>query len=96
MFAGQASPVLEGINEEGSDAVPELLTIPPPPPRKVLPDPEALGPAPETPARPPSLNPSEFIPPPPVDDNGVNMLKTLRFHWQLCYTTLILSTNSPP
>lgn len=66
LFSGQSSPVLEGIAEEGSDAVPELLVVPPPPPRKALPDTESLGPAPEKPERPPSVNLSEFIHPPPL------------------------------
>uniref|UniRef100_UPI0037E95F5B FYN-binding protein 1 isoform X2 n=1 Tax=Semicossyphus pulcher TaxID=241346 RepID=UPI0037E95F5B len=64
----QASPVLEGITEEGSDPVPELLVVPPPPPKRVLPDSESLGPAPEKPDRPPSVNLNEFIPPPLVED----------------------------
>ncbi|XP_069378459.1 FYN-binding protein 1 isoform X2 [Paralichthys olivaceus] len=68
----QASPVLEGLSEEGSDAVPELFVLHPPPPRKVLPDPESLGPAPEKPDRPPYVNLNEFIPPPPVEDNDVS------------------------
>ncbi|XP_018525719.1 FYN-binding protein 1 isoform X2 [Lates calcarifer] len=63
----------EGINEEGSDAIPELLVVPPPPPRMVLPDPEFLGPALEKPARPPSVNLNEFIPPPQVEDNEVSV-----------------------
>lgn len=77
IFAGQASPVLEGITEEGSDPVPEMLVVPPPPPRKVLSDPESLGPAPEKPDRPPFVNLSEFIPPPPLEDNGVAIIVTL-------------------
>lgn len=74
-FAGQASPVLEGVTEEGSDPIPEMLVVPPPPPRKVLPDPESLGSAPEKPERPPSVSLSEFIP--PVEDNGVTSIMTL-------------------
>ncbi|KAF3835073.1 hypothetical protein F7725_027631 [Dissostichus mawsoni] len=64
----QASPALEGITEEGSDPVPELLVVPPPPPKRLLPDPESLGVAPEKPHRPPSVNLSEFIPPPPLEE----------------------------
>ncbi|XP_068569072.1 FYN-binding protein 1-like [Cebidichthys violaceus] len=66
----QASPVLEGITEEGPDPIPELLVVPPPL-KKVLPDPESLGPTPEKPGRPHSVNLSQFIPPPPVRDNEV-------------------------
>ncbi|XP_053286216.1 FYN-binding protein 1 [Pleuronectes platessa] len=69
---GQASPVLEGVSEKGSDGVPELFVVPPPPSRKVLPDPESLGPAPEKPGRPPYVQLSEFIPLPPLDDNDVS------------------------
>ncbi|XP_076009221.1 uncharacterized protein LOC143002762 [Genypterus blacodes] len=58
----QGSPVLEGIAEEGSDPTPELLVVPPPPPRKSIPMPEALGPAPQKPARPSSVNLSTFRP----------------------------------
>ncbi|KAK1897549.1 FYN-binding protein 1 [Dissostichus eleginoides] len=64
----QASPALEGITEEESDPVPELLVVPPPPPKRLLPDPESLGVAPEKPQRPPSVNLSEFIPPPPLEE----------------------------
>ncbi|XP_065812101.1 FYN-binding protein 1 isoform X2 [Labrus bergylta] len=64
----QSSPVIEGITEEGIDPIPELLVVPVPPPKKVLPDPESLGPAPEKPDRPPSVNLSRFIPPPPMED----------------------------
>ncbi|KAM7011997.1 uncharacterized protein LKV04_022461 [Tautogolabrus adspersus] len=64
----QASPMTEGITEEGIDPTPELLVVPPPPPRKVLPDPKSLGPAPEKPDRPSSVNLSQFIPPPPMED----------------------------
>lgn len=67
----QASPVPEGISEEGSNPIPELLVVPPPPPRKVLPDPESLGPAPEKPDRPPSVNLSGFNPPPPLEDSEI-------------------------
>lgn len=67
----QASPVLEGITEEGSDPIPELLVVPPPPPKRALPDPESLGPAPDKPDRPPSVNLSEFIPPPPLEDSEI-------------------------
>lgn len=63
------SSVLEDITEEGSDAIPELLVVPPPPPRKVLPDIDSLGPAPEKPATPPDVNLSKFIP--PMADNEV-------------------------
>ncbi|XP_070688259.1 FYN-binding protein 1 [Pempheris klunzingeri] len=69
---GQASPELEGVTEEGSDPIPELLVVPPPPPRMVLPDPESLGPAPEKPERPPSVDLSDFVPlPPPVEENEI-------------------------
>ncbi|KAI4829248.1 hypothetical protein KUCAC02_023304, partial [Chaenocephalus aceratus] len=64
----QASPALEGITEEGSDPVPELLVVPPPPPKRLRPDPESLGVAPEKPHRPPSVNLREFIPPPPLEE----------------------------
>ncbi|XP_040895595.1 arginine-glutamic acid dipeptide repeats protein isoform X2 [Toxotes jaculatrix] len=67
----QASPVLEGITGEGTDVVPELLVVPPPPPRKILPDPRSLGPSPEKSARPSSVNMSEFIHPPPVEENEI-------------------------
>ncbi|XP_033937725.1 uncharacterized protein [Pseudochaenichthys georgianus] len=64
----QASPALEGITDEGSDPVPELLVVPPPPPKRLRPDPESLGVAPEKPHRPPSVNLWEFIPPPPLEE----------------------------
>ncbi|KAJ4943288.1 hypothetical protein JOQ06_005792 [Pogonophryne albipinna] len=64
----QASPALEGITEEGSEPVPELLVVPPPPPKRLLPDPESLGVAPEKPHRPPSVNLRQFIPPPPLEE----------------------------
>lgn len=83
-FAGEASPALEGITEDGSDPVPELLVVPPPPPRKVLPVPESLGPAPEKPERPPSVNLNEFSLLPPVEYNGVATIVTLT----LCETKL--------
>ncbi|XP_044054216.1 arginine-glutamic acid dipeptide repeats protein isoform X2 [Siniperca chuatsi] len=60
--------LLEGITEEVSNPVPKLLVVPPPPPKKVLP---YLGPAPEQPDRPPSVKLSEFIPPPPVEENEI-------------------------
>ncbi|XP_041791461.1 FYN-binding protein 1 isoform X2 [Chelmon rostratus] len=66
----QASPVLEGIAEEGPDPVPELLLVPPPPPRKVLPELPSLHPAPEKPDRR-SVNPNDFIPPPLLEDNEI-------------------------
>ncbi|XP_060887787.1 FYN-binding protein 1 isoform X2 [Labrus mixtus] len=56
------------LTEDGIDPIPELLVVPPPPQKKVLPDPESLGPAPEKPDRPPSVNLSQFIPPPPIED----------------------------
>lgn len=59
-----ASPVLEGITEEGSNPKPELLVVPPPPPKKILQNTESLGPTLEKPDRPPSVSLNEFIPPP--------------------------------
>ncbi|XP_076582465.1 uncharacterized protein LOC143318244 isoform X2 [Chaetodon auriga] len=67
----QASPVLEGIAEERPDPIPELLVLPPPPPRKVHTDPQPLNPAPEKPHRPLSVNPSDFIPPPLLENNEI-------------------------
>ncbi|XP_042271466.1 titin [Thunnus maccoyii] len=67
----QASPVSEGTTEEGSEVVPELLVVPPPPPRRIIPDPESVDPAPETPDRPPSVTLNDFIPPPPLQDNEI-------------------------
>lgn len=64
-------PVLEDIAEEGQDAVPELLVVPPPPPRKLLPEPESLGPAFEKPDGPSSVHMGEMIPPP--EDNGTTI-----------------------
>ncbi|XP_063747957.1 FYN-binding protein 1 isoform X2 [Eleginops maclovinus] len=64
----QASPVLEGITEEGSDPIPELLVVPPPPPKRPLPDVESLGVSPEKPHRPPSVNLIQSIPPPPLEE----------------------------
>ncbi|KAM4548575.1 uncharacterized protein PAE49_016771 isoform 2-T2 [Odontesthes bonariensis] len=58
----QASPVLEDIAEEGIEAVPELLNVPPPPPRRAQPA-LSLDPTPETPDIPPSDDRSGFIPP---------------------------------
>lgn len=71
-FAGPSSPVLAGIIEEGgSDPTPELLVVPPPLPRKVLPDRASLGPPPMKPDRPPSVNLSEFTAhAPSVEENG--------------------------
>lgn len=67
-FSGEASPTLEGITEERPD--PGMLVVPPPPPKKPLPDPESLGAAPEKPDRPPSVDLSQFVPP-PLEVNGV-------------------------
>ncbi|CAJ1060115.1 FYN-binding protein 1-like [Xyrichtys novacula] len=64
----QASPVLEGITEEGTDPTPEVVVAPPLPPKKSLPDPLALGPAPQKPDRPSSVNLTPFMPPPPIED----------------------------
>ncbi|XP_008291342.1 FYN-binding protein-like [Stegastes partitus] len=64
-----ASPVLEGITEEGSDPIPELLVVPPPPPRKLLPDIDSLGPSPEKPDTPPTVTLSDYIP--PVEENEI-------------------------
>ncbi|XP_026201128.1 uncharacterized protein DDB_G0284459 isoform X2 [Anabas testudineus] len=64
----QAAPLLEGNTEDGSDTVSELLVVPPPPPKKALPDRSTLGPPPAKPARPSSVNLSEFTPPPPVEE----------------------------
>lgn len=61
----QPSPVTEG----GSEDIPELLVVPPPPPKKILPEAESLGVSPEKPARPPSVNLSDFIPPPPLQED---------------------------
>ncbi|XP_036970800.1 FYN-binding protein 1 isoform X2 [Acanthopagrus latus] len=68
-----SSPVLAGIIEEGgSDPTPELLVVPPPLPRKVLPDRASLGPPPMKPDRPPSVNLSEFTAhAPSVEENGI-------------------------
>ncbi|KAL7397365.1 hypothetical protein ABVT39_020807 [Epinephelus coioides] len=60
----QASPVLEGISEEGSNPISELLVVPPPPPKKILQNTGSLDPTPEEPGRPPSVSLNEFIPPP--------------------------------
>ncbi|KAF7659702.1 hypothetical protein LDENG_00293030 [Lucifuga dentata] len=68
----QASPVLEDIAEEGSDAIPELLVLPPLLPRKSLPQPECLDLAPEKPPRPPSAHLSTFFPP-SVEENAAEM-----------------------
>ncbi|XP_028443404.1 proline-rich protein 36 [Perca flavescens] len=63
--------VLKGVTDEGSEALPELLVVPPPLPKKVLPSPPSLGPAPEKPVRHPSVSPGAFIPPPPLEDNEI-------------------------
>ncbi|XP_012721804.2 FYN-binding protein 1 [Fundulus heteroclitus] len=60
------SLVLQNLAEEGSNTPLEQLVVPPPPPRRVLPNPQTLGPAPEKPERQPSVNLVEFIPPPPL------------------------------
>lgn len=62
--------MLEGITEEGCDPVPELLVIPPPPPRNLLPDPESLISAPEKPDRPSSVDLNEYTHSPHLEDNG--------------------------
>ncbi|TMS19903.1 hypothetical protein E3U43_006396 [Larimichthys crocea] len=67
----EASPVLEGIAEEGCDPVPELLLVPPPQPKKLLPVPESLGPSPEKPDRPSSVDLSEYTYSPHLGDNEV-------------------------
>ncbi|TKS74908.1 FYN-binding protein [Collichthys lucidus] len=67
----QASPVLEGIAEEGCDPVPELLLVPPPLPKKLLPVPESLGPSPEKPDRPSSVDLSEYTYSPHLGDNEI-------------------------
>lgn len=51
------------ISKEGPDTLLEMLMAPPPPPRKILPDPGVLGAAPEKPERPPSVALSHFLPP---------------------------------
>lgn len=66
--------LLEGITEEGSEAVPELLVVPPPP-TKVLSNRSSLplGPPPEKPERPTSVNLSHFHAPfPRVEGEDVN------------------------
>ncbi|XP_056233722.1 uncharacterized protein LOC130170470 [Seriola aureovittata] len=65
---GQASPVLGGISEEGSDVLPEVLVVPRPPPKKVFPDRKSLGPPPPKPTRPLSVNLSDFSPPAVEDE----------------------------
>ncbi|XP_017284278.1 nascent polypeptide-associated complex subunit alpha, muscle-specific form isoform X2 [Kryptolebias marmoratus] len=64
----QDSPNWEHINEEGSDGVPELLVVPPPPLSQALPEDMSLYSSPAKPDRPPSvsLSQNEFIPPPPL------------------------------
>ncbi|CAL8307068.1 unnamed protein product [Lota lota] len=56
--------VSQGMPEEGPDVMPELMVVPPPPPRRVLPDPQVLGPPPLKPTRPPSVNLTPYLPPP--------------------------------
>ncbi|KAM4575564.1 uncharacterized protein V3H82_010056 [Fundulus diaphanus] len=60
------SLVLQNLAEGRSNTPLEQLVVPPPPRRRVLPNPQTLGPAPEKPERPPSVNLVEFIPPPPL------------------------------
>ncbi|XP_061594065.1 FYN-binding protein 1 isoform X2 [Cololabis saira] len=55
------SPVLEPTTEEGDEAVPELLVVPPP--SRAQPDLECTPDAPEKPDRPPSADLREFLPP---------------------------------
>lgn len=59
---------MQSLTEEGSN--PPLVAVAAPPPRGVLPDRETLGPAPEKPKRPQSVNLSLFIPPPPIIPEG--------------------------
>ena len=56
--------VSQGMCEEGPGGMPELMVVPPPPPRRTLPDPQALGPPPLKPCRPPSVNLTPYLPPP--------------------------------
>lgn len=59
--------LLEDITDEGSNAIPELLVVAPPPPKKLLPDLDLEAPASEKPDRPSSINLGELIPPPEDD-----------------------------
>jgi len=99
-FAGQASPVLEGITEEGIEAVPELLNVPPPPPRKAQPE-LPLDPAPETPDIPPSDDLSGFIPPTPFLEGNDHRCCThealkQRFNYNIASYSFIFHPQGSP
>ncbi|KAJ0065338.1 hypothetical protein NL108_007070 [Boleophthalmus pectinirostris] len=73
----RSSLVLEGIEEEEIPEQPEMR--PPPPPRKLLPENETLPVAPPKPARPPTMDLSAFIPPPPLEDSAVAIPAPVEF-----------------
>ncbi|KAM8889131.1 uncharacterized protein ACB058_007569 [Synchiropus picturatus] len=54
---------LGGVSTELAGVIPRPQMAPPPPPKKALPDLDTLGPAPEKPARPPTVNLFNFSPP---------------------------------
>lgn len=61
--------MLEGIAEEGGDFTPKLLEVPPPRPKKPLPKRETLGPPPEKPTRPSTVDLIPYLLP-PLEENG--------------------------
>ncbi|XP_013978342.2 FYN-binding protein 1 isoform X1 [Salmo salar] len=72
----QASPMLEGIAEEGArDVLPDLFVVPPPPPRKRLPEASTRGFPPEKPPQLPSLDLTAYAVeiPVPSADSALNI-----------------------
>nr|XP_046156629.1 nascent polypeptide-associated complex subunit alpha, muscle-specific form-like isoform X2 [Oncorhynchus gorbuscha] len=71
LVKGQASPMLEGIAEKGArDLLPDLFVVPPPPPRKHLPEASTRGSPPEKPPQLPSVDLTAYaveIPVPSAD-----------------------------
>nr|XP_057929462.1 FYN-binding protein 1 [Doryrhamphus excisus] len=71
MMAGQVNgmdhrpgfPAIEGIDQEGTEDVPELLVVPPPRPRSVPSNKVTPGAPPQKPAKPSNLKIPDFIPP---------------------------------
>ncbi|XP_054646201.1 FYN-binding protein 1 [Dunckerocampus dactyliophorus] len=62
----QGSPALEGIDQDGTEDVPELLVVPPPRPRSVPPDQVTPAAPPQKPAKPSNLKFPDFIPNSPL------------------------------
>ncbi|XP_036834214.1 FYN-binding protein 1 isoform X2 [Oncorhynchus mykiss] len=72
----QAPPMLEGIAEKGArDLLPDLFVVPPPPPRKCLPEASTRGSPPEKPPQLPSVDLTAYAVeiPVPSADSALNI-----------------------